>query len=61
MLLALLAESLQVGATCLARFDAGTWQIAQLHDRAGMGLRVGAVLPYSTVYGQDLADGSMPA
>ena len=60
-LLALVAESLQVGGTCLARPDGGTWRIAQFHDRAGMGLQAGALLPYSPVYGQDLADGGMPS
>ena len=60
ILLALVAESLQIGATCLARFDDGTWQIAQFHDRAGMGLRVGAPLPSVPSMGKAWLMGAYP-
>ena len=60
-LLALVAESLQVGAACLARLEAGVWHIVEFHDRAGMELRVGAPLPYSAFFGPGLARGTIPA
>ena len=59
--LALLAESVRVGATCVARHAQGSWQIEQLYDRAGMSLRVGTALPYSSVYGRALAEGRLPS
>jgi len=58
-ILTLVADSLQVAVTCLARVAEGKWYIDLLYDRAGMGLRVGEPLPYSSVYGQTLADGDL--
>jgi len=56
-ILALLADSLQVGLVCLARPVDGAWLVEQCHDRMGMALRSGAPLPFSEVYGQDLRSG----
>ena len=61
MLLALVAESLQVGAACLARLEVGMWQIVAFHDRAGMELHVGGLLPHGAVFGPGLARGTIPA
>jgi PAS domain S-box-containing protein len=46
-----------VGATCLARLEAGKWRIEKLCDRVGLGLQVGGDLPFSDVYGQFLGQG----
>ena len=59
--LTLLAKGVRVGATCVARRIQGHWQIDQLYDRAGMGLRVVTAPPYSSVYGQALAEGRLPS
>lgn len=56
-MLAFLAESLRVGATCLACVEEGRWQIDRVYDRVGMGLRVGTSLPLSPVLSRALADG----
>jgi PAS domain S-box-containing protein len=60
-ILTLLADSLQVGATCVARVLDGIWRIDQVCDRAGMGLPAGGPLPYSDVFGPALSDVSMPS
>ena len=60
-ILTLLADSLQVGGTCIARVVDGAWKIEQFYDRVGMGLRVGGPLPYSAIYGDALSDGTLPS
>jgi PAS domain S-box-containing protein len=58
-ILALLAESLEVGLVCLARSMDGAWQLEACHDRMGMAFRSGASLPFSDVYGDDLREGRL--
>ncbi len=59
-ILTLVADSLRVGATCLARVVDGRLQIEQLYDRVGMGLRAGDPVPCSAVYEQGLDDSNTP-
>lgn len=49
-ILALLADSLDVGATFLSRVDGETLHIERAHDRAGMGLASGAAIPLCDSY-----------
>jgi PAS domain S-box-containing protein/excisionase family DNA binding protein len=49
-ILALLADSLQVGMTVVARLEDAAWLIEQVHDRAGMGARPGAPLPWAELF-----------
>ena len=58
-ILALLADSLQVGLACLARPVNGTWLVEECHDRMGMSVRSGEPLPFSEVYGEDLRAGRL--
>ena len=48
--LALLASSLDVGLTFLSRVEGPSLHIVQAHDRAGMGLRTGDVVPLCDSY-----------
>jgi|GEM_PF-3238143 len=48
--LALLAGSLDVGLTFLSRVEGSSLHIVQAHDRAGMGLRTGDVVPLCDSY-----------
>ncbi len=57
--LALLADSLQVGATLVARNEGGSWPVVYAYDRAGMGVRAGAPLPWSEVFAVALGGGPM--
>ncbi len=49
-ILALLADSLDAGATFLARVDGEALHIERAHDRAGMGLTRGTVVPLCDTY-----------
>ncbi len=60
-LLALLADSLQVGATLLARCEDRAWPIAYVHDRAGLGLQAGSLLPWPEVLTRALGAGPSAA
>ena len=44
-ILTLVADSLQVGAACLARLVKSAWQVAQVYDYAGIGLQAGRHIP----------------
>jgi PAS domain S-box-containing protein len=44
---------------CLARLVDGAWQVEACHDRMGMALRSGTLLPFSGVYGEDLRTGML--
>ncbi len=57
-LLALLADSLQVGAIVLARRDEQSWLATFVHDPAGVGLQVGAQMPWPEAFAQAFADQS---
>lgn len=48
--LALLAESLDVGLALLSRVDGDNLHIVRTHDRAGMGIRAGDVMPLCDTY-----------
>ena len=56
--LALLAGSLQVGAALVTRSEDGAWPIAYVHDRAGMGLRAGVLLPWGELFAHAMGSGS---
>lgn len=49
-ILALLAESLDVGVTFLSRVGGATLHVERAHDRAGMGLASGAAIPLCDTY-----------
>ncbi len=49
-ILALLADSLQVGATLVACCEDGHWPIVYVHDRVGMAVRAGTSLPWDEVF-----------
>ena len=51
-ILTLLAESLHVGLTFLSRVERDTLYVERVHDRAGMGLRSGTVVPLCDTYCQ---------
>jgi len=48
--LALLASSLDVGLTFLSRIEGHSLHIVQAHDRAGMGMHAGDVVPLCDSY-----------
>lgn len=48
--LALLASSLDVGLTFLSRVEGSSLHIVQAHDRAGMGVHAGDVVPLCDTY-----------
>ncbi len=49
-ILALLADSLDVGVTFLSRVGEATLRVERAHDRAGMGLASGTVVPLCDTY-----------
>jgi len=49
-ILALLADSLDVGVTFLSRVDGETLHVERAHDRAGMGLASGTAIPLCDSY-----------
>jgi PAS domain S-box-containing protein/excisionase family DNA binding protein len=58
-ILMLLADSLQVGMTLLARIVDGAWLVESVYDRAGMGLRSGDRLPHADILARVLSAGGM--
>lgn len=60
-ILALLAESLNVGATLLSRISGAAWEIEQVHDRTGVGVQAGITLPLADTYcGRMIVDQGYP-
>ena len=60
-ILALLADTLHVGATFVARSTDQGWRVEQLCDRVGMGITAQAALPLADHFGEPLRTGSMQA
>ncbi len=58
-ILILVADSLDAGTVGLVRIVDGIWQIEHLHERTGLGLRVGQSLPGRAMLEMTTADGSM--
>ena len=54
-----LADTLHVGATFLARTTAGGWRVEQVCNRAGLSIEPRATLPYADMFGEPLRGGSL--